>query len=72
MAENGPVVRSLTFCAGVSWGAGSNPDVATCSFFFFHRIFTLGLVFVFSHCRPFLASREFCDNVFLVNYYQSY
>ena len=40
--------------------------------FFFHRIFTLGLVFVFSHCRPFLASREFCDNVFLVNYYQSY
>jgi len=35
-------------------------------FFFFRRIFTLWLVSLCSHCWSFLASRDFCDNVFLV------
>ena len=34
--------------------------------FFFHRLFTLLLVSVYSHCWPFFASRDFCDNVLLV------
>ena len=33
-------------------------------FFFFHRIITFWLASVYSHCRPFLASRDFCDEVF--------
>ena len=33
----------------------------------FHRIFTFWLASVYSHCRPFLASRDFCDKVFLVS-----
>ena len=36
-------------------------------FFFQHRIFTFWLASVYSHCRPFLASRDFCDKVFLVS-----
>ena len=35
-------------------------------FFFFHHIFTLWLVSVYSHCWPFLALRDFCDNIFLL------
>ena len=31
-----------------------------------HRLFTLLLVSVYSHCWPFFASRDFCDNVLLV------
>ena len=48
-------------------GAGSNPGVATSSFFFyfFHRIFTLRLFTVYSHCWL-LASRDFCENIYLV------
>ena len=50
----GPVVQGLTFCAGESSRTGSNPGGATCIFFFvfffFHRIFTLWLVSVYSHC----------------------
>ena len=33
------VVCCLTFCAGRSWGAGSNPGEATCSFFSFFFFF---------------------------------
>ena len=72
-----PVVWSLTFCAGGSWGAGSNPSKETCRvfflffnfFFLFHRIFTLWLVPLYSHCWPFLALRDFCCNVSLVSCY---
>ena len=35
-------------------------------FFSFHHIFTLWLVSVYCHCWPLLASRDFCDNVFLL------
>ena len=61
------VVRSRIFLAGGSWGAGSNPGVATSSFFFslssyfypsaFYSLFSL---------LTLLASRDFCENVFLV------
>ena len=34
--------------------------------FFFVHIFSLWLVSLYSHCCPFTASREFCDNIFLV------
>ena len=36
------------FLAGGSWGADSNPGGATS--IFFHRIFSLCLVAVYSHC----------------------
>ena len=38
-------------------------------FFFFFNIvfFTFWLASVYSHCRPFLASRDFCDKIFLVS-----
>ena len=63
--SHGPVVWSLTFCRRRKLG---------CSFqsgrgyfhFFFPSYFILWLVAVYSHCWPFLASREFCDKVFLV------
>ena len=32
--------------------------------FFFHRIITFWLASVYSRCRPFLASRDFCHKVF--------
>ena len=52
---------------------GSNPDGGICSFFFavffFHLIFTLWFVSVYSYRGPFKASRDFCDNVFLVLVY---
>ena len=65
--SHGPVVRSRIFLGGESWGVGSNPGVATSSFFFyfFHRIFTLRLFTVYSHCWL-LASRDFCENIYLV------
>ena len=58
------VARGFTFCAGGSWGAGSNPGVF--SSFFFHRIFTLRLVSVYFLSDPFLLREIFCDNVCLV------
>ena len=36
--------------------------------FSFHRIFTFWLVSIYSHFRLFLASRDFCDNVFLTSF----
>ena len=43
--------ETALFFAGGSWGAGSNPGVATSGFFFFfHRIFTLRLFIVYSYC----------------------
>ena len=36
--------------------------------FFFHWIFNLSLVSVYSHYWPFSGSRDFCDNVFLVKW----
>ena len=59
-----PVIWSLTFFAGGSlgWRFKSRPGLLPV-FFLFHRIFTLWLVPAHYHC---LASRDFCDNVFLV------
>ena len=45
--SHGPVVRGITFCTKVSWGAGLHPVVVL---FFFHHIFPLWLVSVYSHC----------------------
>ena len=62
----------MAHCPRGSWGAGSNPGGATSIFFFsfwsffFHRLFTLLLVSVYSQCWRFFASRDFCDNVLLV------
>ena len=45
---------------------GSNPGVSTSIFFFFHRFFyPLAFYCLFSLLTP-LASRDFCENVFLV------
>jgi len=73
--HTGPVVWSHTVSAGlvgvqVQIKAGLLPVFIYFLFFsfcfFFHRIFTHWLVSVYSHCWPFLAWRDFCDNVFLV------
>ena len=61
-----------SFCARGSWGAGSNPGGATCNFFvtvffFSHRICPLWLVPIYSHCWSLIASRDFCDTVFLTS-----
>ena len=62
---------SCTQAYFLHWGAGSNPGVATCRFFFsffFNIVFLLfGLLPFILICRPFLASRDFCDKVFLVS-----
>ena len=70
---NGRVTQwyEASLCAGGSWSAGSNPGGLLAFFFVFfsfHRIFTLWLVAVYPHCRPFLASRDFFDNVFRIEY----
>ena len=60
------MVRVRTVFAGGSWDAGSNPPVATSVFFFFHRFFyPLAFYFLFP-LLTLLASRDFCENVFLV------
>ena len=47
LAEWSEVAR---FFAGGSWGAGSNPDVATSrAFFSFHRFLPFALFSVYSH-----------------------
>ena len=49
--SNGPVVRGHTFSLEeVGVQLGSNPGVSTSIFFFFHRLFTLWLFTVYSHC----------------------
>ena len=61
------VVSGRNFFAGGSWDAGSNPGVATSSFFFSFIVFFYPLAF---YCLvsllALLASRDFCENVFLV------
>ena len=65
--SHGPVVRGGTFFAGGSWDAGSNPGVVTSSFFFLSLFFyTLAFYCLFS-LMTLLASRDFCENVFLVS-----
>ena len=67
--SRGPVVRSRTFFAGESWGAGLNPGLAISSFFFLSSSFyPLAFYFLFS-LLTLLASRYFCEYVFLVLYY---
>ena len=64
--SHGPLVRGRTFFAGGSWDAGSNPPVATSGFFFLSSFFyPLAFYFLFS-LLTLLASRDFCENVFLV------
>ena len=59
------MVRNSSFLAGGSWDARSNPREAS-SLFFFHRVFyPLAFYFLFS-LLTLLASRDFCENVFLV------
>ena len=48
----GPVVQGLTFCAGESSRAGSNPGGATCIFFF--RFFFSSIVFLLFGLFPFI------------------
>ena len=61
------MVKGCTFFAGGSWDAGSNPGVATSIFFFLSLFFFYPLAF---YCLvsllALLASRDFCENVFLV------
>ena len=66
--SHGPVVRGRTFLLEeVGVQLGSNPDVSTSIFFFFLSSFFYPLAFycLFSLLTP-LASRDFCENVFLV------
>ena len=68
-AIHGPVVRGRTVFAGGSWDARSNPRVATSVFFFLSSFFyPLAFYFLFSQLTL-LASRDFCENVFLVYKY---
>ena len=61
-------LRGRTVFAGGSWDARSNPRVATSVFFFLSSFFhTLAFYFLFS-LLTLLASRDFCENVFLVEF----
>ena len=62
-----PSGQKLHIFAGGSRGAGSNPDVATSIFFSFlsSYFYLLAFYFLFS-LLTLLASRDFCENVFLV------
>ena len=59
---------SRTFLAGGSWGAGSNSGVATCSFFYFFlsSYFYPSAFYCLFSLLTLLASRDFCENIFLV------
>ena len=71
--------KTSAFGAVVAWPSGMKPHFlspeevgvqfpirAGLLSFFFPSYFTLWLVAVYSHCWPFLVSREFCDKVFLI------
>ena len=61
-------LRGRTVFAGGSWDARSNPRVATSDFFFLSSFFyRLVFYFLFS-LLTLLASRDFCENVFLVEF----
>ena len=73
--QRGPVVLKLISLVEGGQGVGLNRDVAIFVFFahfflfsfrFFVHIFSLWLVFLYSHPWAFTASRDFCDNSFLV------
>ena len=73
--QPGPVVLELVSLVEGGQGVGLNRDVAIFVFFahffsvcfrFFVHIFSLWLVFLYSHPWAFTASRDFCDNAFLV------
>ena len=55
------------FFAGGSWGADSNHTVATSSFFFSLIVFLPFGFLLFILTADLLASRDFCENVFLVS-----
>ena len=65
--SHGPVVRGRTFSLEEVWvQLGTNPGVSTSTFFFFHRFsYPLAFYCLFQLLTP-LASRDFCENVFLV------
>ena len=54
------------FFAGGSCGAGSNPAVATSIFFFLSSYFYPLAFYCLFFLLTLLASRDFCENVFLV------
>ena len=71
------MVWELTPRTGGNHSVGSNLDVVIYLFialslylfsvyFFFRHIFAHWLLSPYSHCGPFTASRDFCNNVFLV------
>ena len=64
--SHGPVVKGRTFLAGGSWNAGSNPGVASSSFFFLSSSFYLLAFYCLFSLMTQLDSRDFCENVFLV------
>ena len=54
--SHGPVVRGITFCTGVSWGAGSNPGRSTSSCCFFlssYKFYSVACFCLFSLHDPF-------------------
>ena len=59
-------LEAAHFFAGGSWDARSNPRVAISVFFFFHRFFYPLAFYFLSSLLTLLASRDFCENVFLV------
>ena len=64
--SHGPVVSGRTFFVVGSWDAGSKPTVATTRIFVLSSFFyPLAFYCLFSLLTP-LASRDFCENVFLV------
>ena len=73
--QPGPVVLELVSLVEGGQGVGLNRGVAIFVFFahffqfsfrFFVHIFSLWHVFLYSHPWAFTASRDFCDNAFLV------
>ena len=64
--SHGPVVSGRTFSLEeVGVQLGSNPGVSTSIFFSFIVFYPLAFYCLFSLLTP-LASRDFCENVFLV------
>ena len=64
--SHGLVVKDRTFFARGGWNAASNPGVASSIFFSLSASFYLLAFYCLFSLLTLLASRDFCENVFLV------
>ena len=63
---HGLVIKAYTLFAAGNWNAGSNPGVTSSNFFFLSSFFYLLAFYCLFSLLTLLASRDFCENVFLV------